>query len=370
MKKAVLDFFSKIKSKFVRNDDKSNFDKKKDSNIFQVTDHPKNFQGFLSNLQWENIIKEVFSPESRKVAHKIFLVMLIGCSSYSFGKISAVILENQLSAKKKQNKKRRNNYASSRNINNDLNKVFRKNLFNAKVTDKDKGPVQKAVQYEKDSLCKDAKTKSSLRIKLINTVVLQNSKKSIAAIQVQGARPETFREGDKIKLLAEVGRIERQRLIFRNRQTGTCEYIENTDSKFKNILSRSKYKVLSPTKGKQLINKTKNTGIENEGNKFAIKKTYRDEMLKDINTILTQARAIPIKNPDGTYSFKMTEIVPGSIYSKLNIQEGDIISGINGNKIQSINEVMTLFGQITKIDNFQLTVNRDSMEQTLEYNFE
>jgi C-terminal processing protease CtpA/Prc len=32
----------------------------------------------------------------------------------------------------------------------------------------------------------------------------------------------------------------------------------------------------------------------------------------------------------GSMAFKMTEIVAGSIYSQLNIQDGDIIEGING----------------------------------------
>jgi type II secretory pathway component PulC len=66
----------------------------------------------------------------------------------------------------------------------------------------------------------------------------------------------------------------------------------------------------------------------------------------------------------------MQEIVPGSIYSQLNIQEGDMITGINGKKITNMAELMNLFGQIDKIDHFELSLSRDGVEQNLEYDFE
>ena len=75
-------------------------------------------------------------------------------------------------------------------------------------------------------------------------------------------------------------------------------------------------------------------------------------MLGNISSVLTQARAIPITNGDGTISFKVTEIVPGSIYSQLNIQENDIITGINGKKLTQLMKSHH-FWKIRDITNFQ-----------------
>ena len=110
--------------------------------------------------------------------------------------------------------------------------------------------------------------------------------------------------------------------------------------------------------------------IRNEGNSFKIKETLREEMLGNISSVITQAKAIPINNGDGTLSFKITEIVPGSIYSQLNIQENDIITGINGKKVNSINEVTSLLGKIRDITNLSITVERDGEETTQDYSFE
>ena len=95
----------------------------------------------------------------------------------------------------------------------------------------------------------------------------------------------------------------------------------------------------------------------------------RDNALKNIQNVLTQARAIQIKNPDGSLAFKMTDVVPGSIYSQLDITDGDIISEINGKKIENINEILTLFGKIKDIDNLSLTILKDGQKQEKDYEF-
>ena len=93
-------------------------------------------------------------------------------------------------------------------------------------------------------------------------------------------------------------------------------------------------------------------------------------MLDNISQILTQAKAIPIKKPDGSIHFKITQIVPGSVYSQLNISNGDIITHINGKKINSTNEIMTLFGKFRNLDNLSLGISRSGNEETLDYQFE
>lgn len=176
-----------------------------------------------------------------------------------------------------------------------------------------------------------------------------------------------IREGDKVENMAEVGKIDRLKLIFKNLQTGQCEFVSGVDPKDE---KPSPISFVSPREGQKIIKEATDSGILNQGNSFKIKKNVRDDALKNIGEILTQARAIQIKNPDGSLCFKMTEVVPGSIYSKLNIQDEDIICSINGKKIENLNEVMNLFGRIRDIDHFELSVQRNGIEQNLEYDFE
>ena len=64
------------------------------------------------------------------------------------------------------------------------------------------------------------------------------------------------------------------------------------------------------------------------------------------------------------------EITPGSIYSKLNIQENDVIKKINGEPINNLNEIMSLFGRIKDLKNLGLGIERDGIENEFEYSFE
>jgi type II secretory pathway component PulC len=124
---------------------------------------------------------------------------------------------------------------------------------------------------------------------------------------------------------------------------------------------------MTPTQANQFKAQQKIKGIENQGNKYIISKELLDEKLKDIAGVLSEARAVKIQNPDGTLSFKMTEIEAGGIFSYLGIQNEDIITSINGKPITDLNEIMALFGRIKNIDQLQLGVRRDGEDNQMDY---
>ena len=84
--------------------------------------------------------------------------------------------------------------------------------------------------------------------------------------------------------------------------------------------------------------------------------------MKDISSLLTQAKGIQINNPDGTISFKITQIDPSGIFAYLGQEDGDIITQINGEPIKDLNQVMTLFGTIADVSGLSLTTKRNGEE--------
>ncbi len=322
-------------------------------------------------INWDDFIALIFAPEHRPRYHKYFIMALCIASSYSIGRLVAEVLagQNQTVAMRRTRVQTPITFTRPSNLRADTGAIASTNLFNAMVNDnpvKDE-PVKKKPQGP--AICEQADKKSSLPLTLLNTLVLQDSVKSIASVQMRSSRePIVVREGEKIDRMAEVGRIDSLKLIFKNLQSGECEYIASAEEKPPR--TQSKISVLSPSAGKAAIKDAKDSGIINEGNKYKIKKTLRDDMLNNISEVLTQARAVKIQNPDGSLAFKMTEIVPGSVYSKLNIQNDDIITHINGKKITNLNEIMSLFGRIKEVDQLSLTISRGGMPQDLDYNFE
>jgi type II secretory pathway component PulC len=324
---------------------------------------PSKNKGTSKDISSNQGLTRAFSPESRPFWQKIFIIALIASITYIFGSLIATKLVTIIVPKKAplsfEARMTRDTTLS------DLNTIKRINLFNAK-DDKTKKKVVKKKEPEKEVPCETANRKSSLSLKLANTIVLQDRSKSMAFIEVSGKPVTGYWEKDKLNGLARIDKIGRLTVYIKNLRNRRCEYVTNLDEK----LMAKKIQILAPDQGKKALQENVKKKIRVDGNKFYIKKSLKQDMLKNIGKVLTQARAIQIKNPDGSLAFKMVEIEPGSIYSMLNLSNGDIITKIDGKPIQNLNDIMSMFGRIKDISNLSLTVKRDGAEQVKDYNFE
>lgn len=309
----------------------------------------------LNQTDWGAIADRLLSRDSYTNHNRAFVLSFLLISTYSIGKITALVLRGRPTFAPPVTMTEltvEESFQAS-----DLAQVKALDPFRTKVG---AGPKKELA----DTKCDSAETKTSLPIKLVNTVVLQDSVKSIAAVQVRSGRDlKQIREGDTLEGLAKIFKIDRLGLVIKNLQTGECESVSNEKAQD----ARKSISVMSPEQSAQFKAQQKIKGIENQGNKYVIAKDLLDEKLKDIQSVLTEARAIKIQQPDGTLAFKITEIEAGGIFSYLGIQNEDIITSINGKPISDLNEVMALFGRIKNIDQLQLGVRRDGEETQMDY---
>lgn len=307
---------------------------------------------------------EIFSAARRNQIHKGFQYAVIFSTVFIVGKNAALFLKGPDS----EPQARVNGSgvdAANALTSSDIDEIQKSGIFKtdaAAPVDEVKRPV-----IAEDIKCKKANRKSNLPIKLLNTVVLQDSIKSIASVQVRsGSELAQFREGDKISDMAKIDLIDRQQIIVKNLKDGNCEIIENSDQSRPSGIA-----VMSPSQSKAFKRTShKVEGIKNEGNKYTIEKSFIQDKMKNISDVLTQARGIQLTNPDGTISFKIVDVEPGGIFSYLGVQNNDVITQINGKKISNLNEVMSWFGNISKVDKMSITVNRNGDEVPLDYNIQ
>lgn len=301
-------------------------------------------------------IEKFLSREARETIHQVSLVVIICLVTYSLGKVTALVLRGAPAIDSAKD------YTVAINLENDFNpgtlgQVRSINIFRTNTGLGGKKNVA-------DTKCEEAQQASSLPIKLVNTIVLQDTVKSLASVQIRGDRDlQEVRVGDQISNLAKIFKITRLEMLVKNLESGVCESISSDKARE----TRSPISVMSPSQSREFKATKKMPGIENEGNKFKISKTLIDEKMKDIASILTQARAIKIQNPDGTISFKLTEMDPAGIFPYLGLQDQDIITSINGKPIYDMNEVMGLFARIKNLDALQLGVKREGSDSVQEY---
>ncbi len=303
-------------------------------------------------------IEKFLNRSSREHIHQVALVLMVCSVTYTLGKVTALVMRGTPAL----------DTAKDFTVSIPLDEAFNPatlaqvksiNIFR---TNAGLGGKKNIVA---DKKCESAEQRSTLPIKLVNTIVLQDTVKSLASVQVRGERLlQEVRVGDQISTIAKIFKITRLEILVKNLESGMCESIASDN---KTIERSSPISVMSPAQSRDYKANKKISGIENVGNKFGISKALLDDKLKDIANVLTQARAVKIQNPDGSISFKMTELDPQGIFPYLGIQDQDIITSINGKPIYDMNEVMNLFGRIKNLDNLSLGIKREGTDSVQDY---
>lgn len=99
----------------------------------------------------------------------------------------------------------------------------------------------------------------------------------------------------------------------------------------------------------------------------------RDELessLKNVNQLMTQVRVRPhfsMGRPDG---LALNRILPDSIFSKMGLENGDVIQAVGEQKIKSVDDVMTLYKSLKSQENVSLQVQRQGAPTTIKYSME
>jgi general secretion pathway protein C len=66
----------------------------------------------------------------------------------------------------------------------------------------------------------------------------------------------------------------------------------------------------------------------------------------------------------------ITGIKPNAIFRRMRLRNGDVITGVNGNSIGSVEDAVRVFEELSTGSNIQLQIKRRGREQTLDYSIE
>lgn len=241
---------------------------------------------------------------------------------------------------------------------NDYNNITARNIFNA---DGKIPPALSASEEDEDKNLDGPAVLSKLPLKLLGTIVHANPKKSVATINmVSQNKTSSFKIVEKISSLAEITKIERRKVTFKNLANSRMEYIEIPKD------SVIEFGLKGPN-----TEKTKSAGIDKNGEfSYSIKRSDLDQYTNDLPSILKQARMVPNILPgsggkiDG---FRFVSIQPDSVFSTLGFKPGDVIRGVNNEPVSSPAQAMELYQALKSSDRLSLNVLRDGKEENFDY---
>ena len=88
---------------------------------------------------------------------------------------------------------------------------------------------------------------------------------------------------------------------------------------------------------------------------------------ENLNQMLTQARALPYTEQGKTVGFRISEIVPGSLYERIGLQNGDVIQRINSQDVDDPGKFFQFYQGLKEEKSISIDIMRGPQRQTLNY---
>ncbi len=176
-------------------------------------------------------------------------------------------------------------------------------------------------------------TRCALAVKLIGTLSGVARRWVVASLDVRG-KAHSYGIGDEIEG-ASIIDIERDRVIVWNQSRQ--EFI---DRGAPTEATRSDAIPGIPTQGI-------GAGIRAlSPTEYEVPRPELDNILADIDTIATQARSVPVIRDGRMQGLRLFGIRPESVYQRLGISNGDVITRINGEQLDSMSKGLQLFARL------------------------
>jgi general secretion pathway protein C len=224
----------------------------------------------------------------------------------------------------------------------------------AKLTGLTFGKDEPVVRLNDGPAAEEGLVRSSLRVKLLGTLLSNEDQWSTAALQeLDNHRARSVRVGDEL-LGARVVSIERKRIIVSN--NGRDEFIDGESQPGLATSTPVRPPPGSPM-GPAAVSDA--SGIRATGeHSYEIPGTELQGALSRLDQLTMQARAMPAMENGQVVGFKLAAIRQGSLYTKIGLQNGDVLRRINGLTLDSPEKALEAFAKLRESKHIQLDIDR------------
>ncbi|MBW2219323.1 MAG: PDZ domain-containing protein [Deltaproteobacteria bacterium] len=218
--------------------------------------------------------------------------------------------------------------------------IISRNLFNTKSI---AGKKEAKLDLEKLK-------QTDLKLKLWGTVTGQIGK-AYAVIEETGNRKQNlYRVGDAIQN-ATVKAIRREKVVLD---------VDGRDE----VLSMEK--VSESTSSLRHIAKT-DRSQPSRAMKISLQRSQIESAMENITELMSQVKVRPHFSDGKPDGIMLSSIKPRSIFRRMGLRSGDIITGVDGRDIESVDDALQFYENLSSSSNLKLQLKRRGREQTIDY---
>lgn len=195
---------------------------------------------------------------------------------------------------------------------------------------------------------------TKLRLKLWGTII-GDKKIAYAIIEDQKKRKQQLHvEGDVIQK-ATIKKIFKDKVILS--LSGKNEVLNMVEIGSSSIRSKS-------NRPKASKKRASSAGTPKN---VSLARTEVENAITNVNDLMRQAKIRPHFQNGKADGLTITRIKPNSIFSKLGLRSGDVIKGVDGNDISSVDDALQFYNSLKSASNVSLEIRRRGRSQTIEY---
>lgn len=238
----------------------------------------------------------------------------------------------------------------------DYQAITGRNIFNSST---DTAPETKTEKVDIEKL-----KETDLKLRLWGTVTGQD-KRAYAVIEDTKAREQNlYRAGDSIQN-AIVKIILREKVVLRVDDRDEILAMEEIRA---SKGGRPGSRPLERASGSR--DRPQKLPVSSYPRKIRLKGAQIEQAMENLGEIMQQANLRPHMVDGQAAGISITGIKPNAIFRKMRLRNGDVITGVNGDSIESVEDAMRVIEQLSSGSNFQLQIKRRGRDQTLDYSIE
>jgi len=218
--------------------------------------------------------------------------------------------------------------------------IVERNLFN---TNKDAG--SKPVSIKVETL-----KQTELKLKLWGTVSGLGGQTYAVIEEAKSRQQNLYKVGDAVQN-ATVKMVFREKVILS--VNGQDEVLE-----------------IEEIRGRASGRMPPQTATKSRRQKITLKRSQIESSVKNVNELMKQVKIRPHTENGQAAGLMLSSIQRGSIFRRMGLRSGDVITGVNGSSLVSVDDALKIYENMKSSSNMSIEIKRRGRNRTIDYNIE
>jgi general secretion pathway protein C len=224
--------------------------------------------------------------------------------------------------------------------------VLERNLFN----------TRSATEPLPDQVDVESLQETKLNLKLWGTVS-GSIEGAYAVIEDVGTREQNlYRSGDTIQT-ATVKEIFREKVVLT--VNGNDEVLQMQELETGMAASRPSGLPVQTAAASPAV------GVGTQ--RVSLRRSYIEQSMTDMASLMTQVQIRPHVEDGVPSGLALSSIQPNSIFRRMGLRNGDVITGVDGTEIASVDDALRLVDNLKSASNLSVQIKRRGQDRTIEY---